>query len=202
MTTNNLTWSHGILDQKSRWERLGHHGATLWFTGLSGSGKSTVAIALEKALIEVKRPSYRIDGDNIRHGLCSDLGFSNQDRTENLRRAGEVSSLVADSGCLVLACFISPLQAQRNKIREIHEKNHIPFFEIYIDVPLEVCEQRDPKGLYKKARSGEVHSFTGISSPYEPPKSPDLTLTTHKVELSQAVTICLQFLKEKGLLSP
>jgi bifunctional enzyme CysN/CysC len=152
-------------------------GATVWFTGLSGSGKSTVAMEAERALLAAGRPAYVLDGDNLRHGLNADLGFSLADRSENLRRLAHVAALLADAGMVVLVPAISPLKEQRDLARRIHEQAGIPFREVYVDTSLEVCEQRDPKGLYARARAGEISDFTGIDSPYEPPEDPDLRLT-------------------------
>uniref|UniRef100_A0A915LQ35 Adenylyl-sulfate kinase n=1 Tax=Meloidogyne javanica TaxID=6303 RepID=A0A915LQ35_MELJA len=156
----------------------GYRGCTLWFTGLSGAGKTTIAFALEKTLIKLGIPSYSLDGDNVRHGLCRNLGFSKTDRAENIRRVGEVAKLFGDSGMVVLASFISPFKVDRDFARRIHEQDNIPFFEIYINTSLEICEARDPKKLYKKARAGEIKEFTGVDSAYEPPLEPDLILNS------------------------
>jgi bifunctional enzyme CysN/CysC len=152
-------------------------GATVWFTGLSGSGKSTVAAEVERALISQGRPAYLLDGDNLRHGLNVDLGFSAPDRSENIRRVGEVARLFADAGLVALVPVISPYRADRDRVRQIHEAVGLPFLEVFVDTPLEVCESRDPKGLYAKARAGEIRGFTGIDDPYEAPERPDLRLT-------------------------
>ena len=165
----NVIWSDALLTKDERQKLLNskNKGATLWVTGLSGSGKSTIAAALEKKLLEMGVNAYRLDGDNIRFGLNAGLGFSATDREENLRRIGEVSALFADAGVIAITSFISPYRASRDKAREIHNKRSLPFFEVFAEVPLEVAESRDPKGLYKKARSGELKNFTGISDPYE-----------------------------------
>jgi bifunctional enzyme CysN/CysC len=151
-------------------------GATVWFTGLSGSGKSTVAAEVERRLVAAGRPAYVLDGDNLRHGLNADLGFSAADRAENIRRVGEVARLFADAGVVALVPVISPYKADRERVRDIHRAAGAPFVEVFVDTPLELCEQRDPKGLYARARAGEITGFTGIDDPYEPPASPDLVL--------------------------
>ena len=197
--STNIQWHEG-LSRESRFEQLATEGATLWFTGLSGSGKSTVATALEKELIRRRRHAYRLDGDNLRHGLNSDLGFSPEDRSENIRRVGEVSVLLADSGCLVLSSFISPYQKDRDQIRELHKKHGLKFIEVFIDAPVEVCESRDPKGLYKKARAGEIESFTGISAPYEAPTSPELHIQTGNCSIEEAVQACIAALESLKIL--
>ncbi len=198
-TSSNIKWHEG-LSRESRFEQLQTQGATLWFTGLSGSGKSTIATALEKELISRGRHAYRLDGDNLRHGLNSDLGFSPDDRTENIRRVGEVSVLMADSGCLVLSSFISPYQKDRDQIRELHKKHGLDFIEVFIDASVETCESRDPKGLYKKARAGEIPSFTGISAPYEAPTKPELRIETGNCSIEQAAKQCIDALKNRNIL--
>ena len=171
--TPNTVWHPSHLDRGSRpWE-----GATVWFTGLSGSGKSTVAAEVERLLVTSGRPAYLLDGDNLRHGLNGDLGFSAEDRSENVRRVGEVARLFADAGVVALVPVISPYVADRARVREIHRMAGLPFVEVHVDTPLEVCEQRDPKGLYAKARAGEITGFTGIDDPYEAPPDPELRLT-------------------------
>ena len=149
----------------------------MWLTGLSGSGKSSVAVALERLLVEAGRPAYRLDGDNLRHGLNADLGFSAEDRDENVRRAGEVARLLADAGVVAIVPLISPYRAGRDRVREVHAAAGVPFVEVHVDTPIEECERRDPKGLYAKARAGEIKGFTGIDDPYEAPTSPELVLT-------------------------
>ena len=198
-TSSHIKWHEG-LSRETRFEKLRAKGATLWFTGLSGSGKSTVATALEKMLIERGKHAYRLDGDNLRHGLNSDLGFSPEDRSENIRRVGEVSVLMADSGCLVLSSFISPYQKDRNQIRKLHEKHGLPFIEVFIDASVEVCESRDPKGLYKKARSGEIPSFTGITAPYEAPTEPELHIETGACSIEDAAQACIEALVQRSIL--
>ena len=169
----NLTWHDGDLSRSDRpWL-----GATVWLTGLSGSGKSTVAVALERRLVLAGRAAYRLDGDNLRHGLNSDLGFTASDRDENVRRAGEVAAILAEAGVVAIVPVISPYRAARDRARAAHTERAIPFFEVFVDTPIEICEERDPKGLYAKARAGEITGFTGIDDPYEAPESPDLVLT-------------------------
>ena len=172
----NVAWHPGHLSQSERFRAIGHRGATVWFTGLSGSGKSTVATAVEKALLETGRPCYVLDGDNIRMGLNGDLGFSAEDRDENVRRVAEVGRLFADAGVIALIPLVSPYRAARDNARALHDAASVPFHEIFVDTPIELCEQRDPKGLYKKARAGEIKGFTGIDDPYEAPATPELRL--------------------------
>ncbi len=171
--TPNTVWHPSALDRSAR----PSVGVTVWFTGLSGSGKSTVAVEVERLLVSSGRPAYLLDGDNLRQGLNGDLGFSADDRTENVRRVGEVARLFADAGVVALVPVISPYVADRDRVREIHAMAGVPFAEIFVDTPTEVCEQRDPKGLYAKARAGEITGFTGIDDPYEAPPAPELRLT-------------------------
>jgi bifunctional enzyme CysN/CysC len=168
----NIVWHHGSVGRGDR----PHRGATVWFTGLSGSGKSTVAAEVERLLVAGGRPAYVLDGDNLRHGLNGDLGYSATDRTENVRRVGEVARLFADAGLVALVPLISPYRVDRERVRAIHAAAGLPFLEVFVDTPIELCEQRDPKGLYAKARAGEIRGFTGVDDPYEPPESPDLVL--------------------------
>jgi bifunctional enzyme CysN/CysC len=172
-STPNTVWHPSALDRSERPSL----GATVWFTGLSGSGKSTVAVEVERLLVSQGRPAYLLDGDNLRQGLNGDLGFSADDRAENVRRVGEVARLFADAGVVALVPVISPYRVDRIRAREIHQLAGLPFLEVFVDTPLEVCEARDPKGLYAKARAGEITGFTGIDDPYEAPESPDLRLT-------------------------
>jgi bifunctional enzyme CysN/CysC len=172
----NLTWHQGELDRGRRWGALGLTGATAWFTGLSGSGKSTVAAAVERRLVEAGRPAYLLDGDNVRHGLNADLGFSDEDRAENVRRLGEVARLLADAGVVALVPAISPFRAGRDAARAAHRAAGLTFVEIHLATPLDECERRDPKGLYARARAGELRGLTGLDSPYEPPEDPELVL--------------------------
>jgi bifunctional enzyme CysN/CysC len=171
--SHNVVWHQGAVGRGDRVTA----GATVWFTGLSGSGKSTVAVAVERALVAAGRPAYLLDGDNLRHGLNADLGFSAEDRTENIRRVGEVARLFADAGVVALVPVISPYRADRSRARSIHEALGLPFVEVFVDTPLALCEARDPKGLYARARAGEITGFTGIDDPYEAPSAPDLRLT-------------------------
>jgi bifunctional enzyme CysN/CysC len=171
-----IVWQKSRVDRNKRTDIMKQQGATLWLTGLSGAGKSSMAFFLEYTLLERNYKAYVLDGDNLRHGLNKDLGFTRSDRAENIRRAGEVASLFADAGLIVIASFISPFLKDRLAVRELHEKKGLGFVEIFIDTPLEVCEQNDPKQLYAKARRGEISNFTGISSPYERPENPELTI--------------------------
>lgn len=171
-----LTWHHGELTRAQRWKALGVQGGTIWLTGLSGSGKSTVAAGVERLLVVGGQPASMLDGDNVRHGLNGDLGFSDEDRTENVRRVGEVARLLADAGVVALAPVISPFRAGRDAARAAHEAAGIRFVEVFVDTPLEACEARDPKGLYAKVRRGELTGMTGIDSPYEAPVRPELVL--------------------------
>jgi bifunctional enzyme CysN/CysC len=173
----NLTWQPAAVERSTRWERHGFAGATVWFTGLSGSGKSALANAVAAQLLDLGRPAYVLDGDNVRHGLNADLGFSPADRTENVRRIGEVAALMADAGLIVLVPVIGPYRADRDRARAAHEAAGLPFVEVFVDTPLVVCEQRDPKGLYARARAGELRGLTGIDDPYEAPAVPDLRIT-------------------------
>ncbi|MEQ1976027.1 adenylyl-sulfate kinase [Xenorhabdus sp. SGI240] len=174
MAQENIVWHPHALDRAQRESANGHPALVIWFTGLSGSGKSTLAGALEQALFAQGIKTYLLDGDNVRHGLCSDLGFSETDRQENIRRVGEVAKLMVDAGLVVLTAFISPQRAERQKIRESMEEGQ--FIEVYVDTPLEICESRDPKGLYKKARAGTLRNFTGIDAAYEAPEQPEVYL--------------------------
>jgi len=170
---DNVTWHHGEVTPADRT----HRGATVWLTGLSGSGKSTVAVSLERQLVAAGRPAYRLDGDNLRHGLNADLGFTAADRDENVRRAGEVARILADAGVVAIVPLISPYRAGRDRARAAHDADGVPFVEVFVDTPIEECERRDPKGLYAKARAGEITGFTGVDDPYETPASPELVLT-------------------------
>lgn len=199
----NLTRHDGHLSRAERFRLLNSTGATLWFTGLSASGKSTIASALEQVLVQRGIHCYRLDGDNIRMGLNKNLGFSAEDRAENIRRIGEVARLFADSGCIALTSFISPYRADREAARSVHEQDPqgaIPFFEVFIDAPIEVCEQRDPKGLYKKARAGQLKGFTGIDDPYEPPTTPELILKPATMSVDDSVRACLTLLSDRGII--
>lgn len=196
----NVVWHEGEVSRTDRYRILGQKGVTLWFTGLSGSGKSTVAVALEHALIRRGRICYRLDGDNIRLGINRNLGFSAEDRTENIRRISEISKLFVDTGVIALTSFISPYRADRDAARALHEQAGMTFIEVHVDCPLEEAERRDPKGLYKKARSGEIKNFTGISDPYEAPENPDLVLKTAEMSLEEEVQALLTVLEVRGFL--
>jgi adenylylsulfate kinase len=197
----NVTWHDGEVTQEERQANLGHKGVTLWMTGLSGSGKSTIAVALEQVLIQRGKTAYRLDGDNVRHGLNKNLGFSAEDRAENIRRIGEVTRLFADAGVISVTSFISPYRADRDIARDLHAESNVPFYEVYVDAPLDVAEERDPKGLYKKARAGEIKGFTGIDDPYEAPDSAELHLRTDQLSVAESVQKILDLLDEKGILS-
>ena len=194
----NITWDEGLLSREHRWRALGRSGVTVWLTGLSASGKSTIASALERALVDMRLPAYRLDGDNIRHGLNRNLGFGAEDRHENIRRIGEVAKLFADSGGAAITAFISPYRADRDRVRKSHEQAGLPFLEVFVDAPLDLCERRDPKGLYRKARSGALQGFTGIDDPYEAPLNPELVLKTDELNVEQCVARCLQALRSVG----
>jgi adenylyl-sulfate kinase len=175
----NVSWHVGELTRERRWEALGVRGATVWFTGLSGSGKSTIAAAVEARLVEQGRPAYLLDGDNLRHGLNGDLGFDAASRDENVRRAGEVARLFADAGVVSLVSLVSPYAAARDAARAAHETEGLPFVEVWVSTSPEECERRDPKGLWARARRGDVTGFTGVDDPYEPPPRPELELSGH-----------------------
>lgn len=198
----NVIWSDALLTREERAALLKskNTGATLWVTGLSGSGKSTVAAALEKRLLEQGVNAYRLDGDNIRFGLNAGLGFSAEDREENLRRIAEVSALFNDAGIVAITSFISPYRSSRDAARAIHDKRGLKFLEVFAQVPLAVAESRDPKGLYKKARAGELKNFTGISDPYEEPLNPDITLTTHQYTVEESCMQIEEQLRKHGII--
>jgi len=196
----NIVWHSGAVDKADRVKANGHRCAVVWFTGLSGSGKSTVAAEVEKRLFDRGCQTYILDGDNVRHGLNRDLGFSEEDRTENIRRIGEVAKLFADSGTIVLTAFISPLREHRAQVREILAKGE--FIEVFVDADLETCKQRDPKGLYKKAVAGEIADFTGISAPYEPPEMPELVVDTSENDVAASAAAVVAYLEQHGLICP
>ncbi|MBT1443697.1 adenylyl-sulfate kinase [Shewanella sp. JM162201] len=189
---NHIVWHQHAITRSERAEQKGHRGAILWFTGLSGAGKSTLAGALEAELYRRGLHSYLLDGDNVRHGLCNDLGFSLDDRRENIRRVGEVAKLMLDAGLLVLSAFVSPQRAERDLVRSLVGEGE--FIEVHVATPLNVCESRDPKGLYQKARSGEIKDFTGISSPYEAPVSAELVIDTSEGDLDSQVAKLVDYL--------
>jgi adenylylsulfate kinase len=198
----NITWSDGDLTRDERWRLLGCVGATVWFTGLSGSGKSTISAAVERVLASRGVHCYRLDGDNIRFGLNKNLGFSAEDRAENIRRVGEVAKLFADAGCVALSSFISPYVRDRDECRRMHAEakpGPLVFIEVFVDTPIEVCEARDPKGLYKKARAGQIKGFTGIDDPYEPPTKPEVVLKTAEMSVDRCVEVVLAALRRQGV---
>ena len=194
----NITWHEGTISKPDRERMLQQKGTVLWYTGLSGSGKSTLALALEEKLFEQGHLCMVLDGDNIRHGLNKNLGFSPEDREENIRRIGEVAKLFADAGLIIMTAFISPYSKDRNLARMLLEKNE--FIEIFVKVPLNIAEDRDPKGLYKKARAGEIKDFTGIDAPYEEPQNPELIIETDKLDLEKSVNKIIEYLEEKQLI--
>lgn len=196
---NNIVWHQHQISKEDHSIQKSQKPCILWFTGLSGSGKSTIANALESQLYAMDKHTYLLDGDNIRHSLNKDLGFSDADRVENIRRIGEVSRLFVDAGLIVISAFISPFYSDRQIVRSLVNKEE--FIEIYIDTSLEVCEQRDPKGLYKKARKGEIAEFTGISSPYEAPKDPEIHISTSLQSVEDSVSQILEYLRQRGFLN-
>jgi adenylylsulfate kinase len=198
----NVHWHDGEISQTDRNNLLGQKGATLWFTGLSGSGKSTVAVALEQELFKRGKLSYRLDGDNIRLGINKNLGFSAEDRTENIRRIGEIAKLFVDCGVLSLSSFISPYREDRDTVRALHDSSEMTFIEVFVDCSLNVAESRDPKGLYKKARAGEIKNFTGIDDPYEAPVKPEIHLRSDQMSLEEEVEVILTYLEDHCILQP
>ncbi|MCP4836947.1 MAG: adenylyl-sulfate kinase [Phycisphaera sp.] len=200
--SENVVWHSGDVSRIQRESMLGQRAGTVWFTGLSGSGKSTVAVAVERQLAAAGRLCYRLDGDNLRHGLNGDLGFSESDRTENIRRTGEVCRLLVDAGVIVLASFVSPFRADRDAVRAMHGSAEMPFLEVYVEVPIEVAEARDPKGLYQKARAGEIRGFTGVDQPYEAPKHPELVVPTASLSVEESAESVVGLLRSGGLLGP
>ncbi|PAJ72670.1 adenylyl-sulfate kinase [Pseudoalteromonas sp. NBT06-2] len=199
MKDENVIWHQHAISKQDRSEQKNHKPCILWFTGLSGSGKSTIAGALEHALNKLNVHTYLLDGDNVRHGLCKDLSFTNQDRQENIRRVGEVAKLMIDAGLIVLSAFISPFSAERQLVRDLVGEGE--FVEVFLDTSIEVCETRDPKGLYQKARAGEIKNFTGIDSDYEKPKSAEITLDTDENSISHSVELLVTYLKVNGVIS-
>lgn len=196
--TPGAVWHPGNVSREDRWSTSNRSGATLWFTGLSGSGKSSVAVEVERLLVADGRSAYLLDGDNLRHGLNGDLGFSDEDRTENVRRVGEVARLFADAGVVALVPLISPFRAGRDRARQVHAVAEVPFAEIFIDTPLEICEQRDPKGLYKQARAGSLTGMTGIDAPYEPPVDPELRLVPADGDVTTMARRVIELLDSLG----
>lgn len=203
MTTQkatNVTWHDGEVSREDRFSILRQRAATIWFTGLSGSGKSTIAVALERALYKLGKLTYRLDGDNVRLGINKNLGFSEEDRQENIRRIGEVAKLFGDAGVISLSSFISPYKNDRDEVRTLHEQAGLQFIEVFVDCSLAEAEKRDPKGLYKKARAGEIKNFTGIDDPYEAPGKPEIHLHTDEMTLEEEVQIILDHLMDNGFI--
>lgn len=196
----NVTWHDGEVSREDRHDILRQKGATIWFTGLSGSGKSTIAVALERVLFDMGKLSYRLDGDNVRLGINKNLGFSEADRTENIRRIGEIAKLFGDAGTIALSSFISPYRGDRDEVRALHDAADLSFVEVFVDCSLAEAEKRDPKGLYKKARAGEIKNFTGIDDPYEAPTNPEIHLHTDQMTLEEEVTIVIEYLVENGII--
>ena len=195
----NIIWHQSEVNQAAREELLKQKGVVIWFTGLSGSGKSTIANQVANVLHQLDKLTYVLDGDNIRHGLNKNLGFSPEDREENIRRIGEVAKLFADAGIIATTAFISPYRKDRDKAREILENGR--FIEVFVDCPLEVCESRDPKGLYEKARAGEIKEFTGIDAPYEVPENAEIVINTNDLDLAASTQKVIDYLSDKGTLS-
>lgn len=196
--SSNVVWHHATVNRDRREALNGHKSVLLWFTGLSGAGKSTLAHAVEERLHQMGCRTFVFDGDNVRHGLCGDLSFSTDDRVENIRRVGEMAKLFLEAGVIALTAFISPFRSDRERVRSLVP--HGEFLEIYCYCPLEVCENRDVKGLYKRARAGEIKDFTGISSPYEEPEEPELTVDTGSMSLDESVSRVITLLQERGVL--
>ena len=196
----NITWQEGAVTRQERHQNLGQLGCTMWMTGLSGSGKSTVAVALEQVLLQRGYHAYLLDGDNIRHGLNKNLGFSAEDRAENIRRIGEVAKLFADAGMIAITSFISPYLADRHLVRQLHDESNLPFIEVYVDAPLDVAERRDPKGLYAKALAGEESSVVGLDQPYEVPRDSEVTVDTEILSVTESVRTIVECLESRGWL--
>ncbi len=196
----NVIWHDGLVSREDRYTILRQKGATVWFTGLSGSDKSTIAVGLERALFERGKLSYRLDGDNVRLGINKNLGFSEPDRKENIRRIGEIAKLFGDAGTISLSSFISPYKADRDEVRELHAAADLKFVEVFVDCPLSEAEKRDPKGLYKKARAGEIKNFTGIDDPYESPVEPEIHLRTDQLTVEEEVATIIEYLEQNGVI--
>lgn len=197
-TSPNVTPHATTLTREHRWHTLRARGATIWITGLPSSGKSTLGTAVEERLVELGRGAYLLDGDNLRCGICSDLGFEREDREQNVRRVGELALLFADAGTVAIAAVVSPYEQMRTHVRERHEQEGLPFFEVFVDTPVKVCAQRDPKGLYARAYAGDLDGFTGVDDPYQPPREPELRITP-ELALSSAVDAILDLLGAPGL---
>lgn len=194
----NIVWHDHLVRKEMHSKQKKQKPCLLWFTGLSGAGKSTIANALERALFDLNQHTYLLDGDNVRHGLNKDLGFTDKDRIENIRRIGEASRLFVDAGLIVLSAFISPFRSDRQMVRQLMEPGE--FVEIYVSTPLDVCEERDPKGLYQKARKGQIKFFTGIDSPYEPPETPEIVINTAELDVDASVEKIIAYLRDKSLI--
>jgi len=192
----NVVWQEATVGRKRRWEALGQQGATVWFTGLPGAGKTTIATAVEARLIDAGRSAYRLDGDNLRHGLCSDLGFSKDDRATNVGRVGEIARLFADAGTVALVALVSPYTDCREKVRELHHRDGLRFLEVFVNTPTEECVRRDPKGLYARARNGSLSGMTGVDAPYEAPRAPEVELTP-ELDVDAATAAVLAALGEQ-----
>lgn len=196
-----MVWHHGDVSRADRQAVTGQSGCTVWLTGLPSSGKSTLAFAVEKLLTERGQVAYVLDGDNVRHGLCGNLGFSAEDRAENIRRIGEVARLFADAGVIVLCSFVSPYRADRDGVRALHDAIDLSFFEVFINTPVDICEQRDPKGLYKKARAGDIKGFTGVDDPYEAPMAAELEVDAANQTVSANADRVVRLLSERGIIA-
>jgi adenylyl-sulfate kinase len=197
MMSANVIWQEATVDRARRWEALGQQGATVWFTGLPGAGKTTIATAVEARLIGAGRCAYRLDGDNLRHGLCSDLGFSKSDRETNVGRVGAIARLFADAGTVALVALVSPYNDCRQKVRELHEQEGLTFLEVFVNTPSEECMRRDPKGLYARARDGRLRGMTGVDAPYEEPRAPEVELTP-EMDVEAATVAVLAALEERS----
>lgn len=200
--SSDVVWHAGQVTRADRARLLGQRGATVWITGLPSSGKSTLAFALEASLVRAGCAAYVLDGDNVRHGLCANLGFSKADRSENIRRVGEVALLMADAGLIVLAAFVSPSREDRDRVRSRHAASGLPFVEVYMETSVEICAVRDPKGLYRRARAGEIAEFTGVSAAYEPPPDPELRLDGGRLPVDGCVEAVLAALRARGIVIP
>jgi len=196
----NVVWHHATVTRERREKQQGHRGATLWFTGLPSAGKSTIAHATEEKLHQLGCRTFVLDGDNIRHGLCGDLGFAESDRVENIRRVGELAKLFVEAGTLVLTAFVSPFRRDREHARGLH--THGDFLEVWCRCPVDVCERRDPKGHYQRAREGKIRDFTGVSAPYEEPGDSELVLDTASLSIEQSVDQVIVMLRQRGILAP
>ena len=196
---NNVKWFNGLVSKENREKLHGHKGAVVWFTGLSASGKSTIALHLEIQLYKMGYSTYVFDGDNVRHGLCSDLGFTARDRKENIRRIGEMTRLFIDAGIIAITAFISPFREDRKFVKDLAGRGR--FIEIHIDCPIDVCEERDKKGIYRRAKKGEIKNFTGITAPYEPPLRPQIKIRSHKEDIDFAVMKILNFLQKRKIIT-